>query len=75
MRFHDGYVALKGYSTQKWTFCHHLLTKARYFEARLELWHLLCQTTVWFQSFFRISSFVFSRRKKLTQVCNNLRVS
>jgi len=28
-----------------------------------------------FQSFFKISSFVFSRRKKLIQVCNNLRVS
>jgi len=34
-----------------------------------------CQTTVWFLSFFKISSFVFSRRKKLIQVCNNLRVS
>jgi len=34
-----------------------------------------CQTTVWFQSFFKISSFVFSRIKKLIQVCNNLRVS
>jgi len=28
-----------------------------------------------FQSFFKISSFVCSRRKKLRQVCNNLRVS
>jgi len=27
-----------------------------------------CQTTVWFQSFFIISSFVFSRRKTLRQV-------
>jgi len=27
------------------------------------------------QSFFTISSFVFSRRKKFTQVCSNLRVS
>jgi len=34
-----------------------------------------CQTTVWFQLFFKISSLVFSRRKKLIQVCNNLRVS
>jgi len=34
-----------------------------------------CQTTVWFQSFFKIASFVFSRRKKLIQVCNNLSVS
>jgi len=34
-----------------------------------------CQTNVWFQSFFKISSFVFSRRKKLVQVCNNLRLS
>jgi len=32
-------------------------------------------TTDWFQSFFKISSFVFSRRKKLMQVCNNLRVT
>jgi len=29
----------------------------------------------WFQSFFKISSFVFIRRKKLIQVCKNLRVS
>jgi len=28
-----------------------------------------------FQSFFKISCFVSSRRKKLIQVCNNLRVS
>jgi len=28
-----------------------------------------------FQWFFKIPSFVFSRRKKLIQVCNNLRVS
>jgi len=28
-----------------------------------------CPTTVWFQSFFKISSFVFCRRKKLIQVC------
>jgi len=34
-----------------------------------------CQITVWFQSFFKISSYVFSRRKKLIQVCNNSRVS
>jgi len=34
-----------------------------------------CPSTVWFQSFFKIYSFVFSRRKKLIQVCNNLRVS
>jgi len=34
-----------------------------------------CKTTVWFQSFFKISSFVFSRRNKLIQVCHNLRVS
>jgi len=34
-----------------------------------------CQTTAWFQSFLKISSFVFSRRKKLIQVCNNLRVN
>jgi len=27
-----------------------------------------------FQSFFKISSFVFSRRKKFIQVCNNLRL-
>jgi len=33
------------------------------------------QTTVWFQSFFKISSFVFSRRKKLILVCYNLKVS
>jgi len=34
-----------------------------------------CQTTVWFQTFFKISYIVFSRRKKLIQVCNNLRVN
>jgi len=34
-----------------------------------------CQTTAWFQSVFKISSFVFSRRKKLIEVCNNVRVS
>jgi len=28
-----------------------------------------------FQSFFKISSFVFIRRKKLIQVCKNLRVN
>jgi len=33
-----------------------------------------CQATVWFQSFFKISSFVLSRRKELIKVCNNLRV-
>jgi len=65
--------------------------KGRYFEERLEpnsceapltsiviffyYWSQWWQTTVWFQSFFKISSFVFSRRKKLIQVWNNLRVS
>jgi len=34
-----------------------------------------CPKTVWFQSFFKIYSFVFSRRKKVIQVCNNLRVT
>jgi len=33
------------------------------------------QLTVWLSTFFKISSFVFSRRKKCIQVWNNLRVS
>jgi len=32
-------------------------------------------STVWLPTFFKISSFVFSRRKKFIQVWNNLRVS
>jgi len=32
-------------------------------------------STVWLSTFFKISSFVFSRRKKFMQVWNNLRVS
>jgi len=32
-------------------------------------------TNVWFQTFFKISSFVFSRRKKCIMVWNNLSVS
>jgi len=32
------------------------------------------QLSGWFPTFFKISSFVFSRRKKLTQIWNNLRV-
>jgi len=88
---------LKGYSTQKWKFCHHLLTlkflssaehKVRYLEERLVPKSCLAplisigeKKILWksmvpkFQSFFKISSFVFSRQKKLIQVCNNLRVS
>jgi len=31
--------------------------------------------TAWFPTFFKISSFVFSRRKTLVQVWNNLRMS
>jgi len=96
---------LKGYSTQKWKFCHHLLT-LKLLQTCMSFFLLLntkedilendwnfgtidfhsvffffygrqwCQTTVWFQSFFKISSFVFNRRKKLIQViCNKLRVS
>jgi len=44
--------------------------KGRYFEERLELYHgsQWYQTTVWFQSFFKISSFVVSRRNKLIHV-------
>ncbi len=46
-------------------------------------WPLTCifwknaieKTTVCLPAFFKISSFVFSRRKKLMQVCNVLRVS
>jgi len=57
--------------------------KGRYFEERLEPKSCLAPLTLVekksmvpkFQSFFKISSFVFSRRKKLIQVCNNLRVS
>jgi len=32
------------------------------------------QLTVWLPTFFKISSFVFSRRKKFIQVWNNLRI-
>jgi len=32
-------------------------------------------STVWLPLFFKISSFLFSRRKKFMQVWNNLRVS
>jgi len=56
--------------------------KGRYFEERLEPNSCLVPlTSIWksmvakFQSFFKISSFVFSSRKKLIQVCSNLRVS
>jgi len=99
-------VFLKGYSTQKCKFCHHLLT-LKLLQPCMIFFPLLntkedilkndwnfgtidfhsflfiffnygspwCQTTIWFQSFFKIPSFVFSKRKKLIQVCNNLRVS
>jgi len=33
-----------------------------------------CPKAAWLQTFFQISSFVFSRTKKLIQVWNNLRV-
>jgi len=59
--------------------------KGRYFEERLEPNSCLAPLTsivekkyygsLWCQSYFKRSSFVFSRRKKLIQVCNNLRVS
>jgi len=49
---------LKGILTQKWKSCHHLLTLK------------LLQTCM---CFIKISPFVFSRRKKLIQVYNNLR--
>jgi len=62
--------------------------KGRYFEERLEpnsrsaqLTSILDKKKILksmvpkFQSFFKISSYVFSRRKKLIQVWNNLRVS
>jgi len=32
-------------------------------------------STIWLAKFFKISSFVFSRRKKFIQIWNNLRVS
>jgi len=106
-------LELKGYSTQKPKFCHHLLTLTLlqtcmsffllmntkqdilkndwnqtfvcnvhqskqlflFFVEKKYYGNQWCPSTVWFQSFFKIYSFVFSRRKKLIQVCNNLRVS
>jgi len=47
--------------------------KGRYREERLEVNG--AKQLFGSQSFFKISSFVFSRRKKLIQVYNNLRVS
>jgi len=57
--------------------------KGRHFEERLEPNSCLAPLTFivekkykkYNKSFFKISSFVFNRRKKLIQVCNNLRVS
>jgi len=80
--------SLKGYSTQKWKFCQHLLT-LKLLQTYMSFFLLLntkediqcaqrksmVPNNCWFQTFLKISPFVFSRRKKLIQVCNNLRVS
>jgi len=97
----NNFDPLKGYTTEKWKCCHHLLTlnlltqtcmsffllllntKEVFFEERLDpnsclapLTSILLKSMVpKFQSFFKISSFVFSRKNKLILVCNNLRVS
>ncbi len=39
------------------------------------LWKSMVPKTAWLQTFFKISSFVFSRTKKFIQVWNYLRVS
>lgn len=86
---------LKGWSNQKWQFCHHSkpvwLTsvehKTRYFEEcwlphswlplnvqKIQLKSVKTET-VWWPTFFKITSLMFCRRTRLIQAWNDMRVS